>query len=424
MPIPFIPPEIVSEILSHFRLVDEEPLNKDDRDIIEAVGCSTSLVCRSWRALGQAVRWRKVSIKPSSTSSILEHFVTHPRVSDFVRELKTRHPRLDPREDGQEGEQEDCATPSELLSRLAQLKDLSLALSDRDNFEEFIVIGSRLPKLVSFQLIGGRLHITPRMKTALLRGFPTLNALGLQPAELVDSSEAEVEVEDTDEKRRGEHVVSSISSKSQLGSLELAAWFSDAEDPATTMLDILRHAFDLSELQGCSLGGLYLSKEILLDVLHEYNLFNLQLVPVEYEMEELFTMIVDVLPHMTKLALCSVVRNFGGGGDVYESPVVLGEFLDLIPSNLELLMLPQIAFDPDDFNDNFRDAFDLESEGKESVRSFAACVDEDSPLILHEFETESGREWCRASRSEQYCLDEESSREENSDEESSGEERD
>ncbi|GAA5965925.1 hypothetical protein JCM3765_006490 [Sporobolomyces pararoseus] len=81
MPIPFLPPELITEIISH--LQDEDLVEDQIRD-----GKAVSLVCRGWRRLGQALRWRTIQIYPERAVSLTEHFSRFPQLSATVKFFK------------------------------------------------------------------------------------------------------------------------------------------------------------------------------------------------------------------------------------------------------------------------------------------------------------------------------------------------
>ncbi|GAA5986002.1 hypothetical protein JCM5350_005493 [Sporobolomyces pararoseus] len=78
MPLPFLPPELISEIISHLR-------NEDDVDEQVRDGKAVSLVCKSWKRLGQALRWRFLSISPARIPSLTEHFNRHPQLPTLAK---------------------------------------------------------------------------------------------------------------------------------------------------------------------------------------------------------------------------------------------------------------------------------------------------------------------------------------------------
>ncbi|GAA5892272.1 uncharacterized protein JCM6883_007303 [Sporobolomyces salmoneus] len=398
MPVPFIPPELIGDILAHFHLADDKAVTDNEKHVMEAVSRSTSLVCRDWRPLGQALRWSSLSIKPRSASSLVDHFVTHPHLTSLVQRLKVQSPVPEQGVSGYDGEayedeaEQDHELSFKLLSQLTELRVVELELVKCVHLEKGVILCSTLPKLESVNLLAMSLRITSELKTALRTGFPVLKYLGLKPVGLVQTDESAVTNE---EKEEEEDVgVVSTSSKSSLQQVALLTWIGGGQDPATTLFDAMRSAFDWSQVKVCAIGGLYLVEEILLDLVRQPNLVRLQIVPGEHDLGELFSTIVTVLPYMTNLRLFEVEPTVEED-DILESPVEIWDFLDLIPSNLKIFKLPQIAFDPDPEGFyEFASAWTCRRQGKKAHRVFVTLASADRPLILYEYDTEDGKEWC------------------------------
>ncbi|GAA5904598.1 uncharacterized protein JCM6883_003837 [Sporobolomyces salmoneus] len=418
MPIPIIPPEITSAILSHFRLEDDGDTENDTR-AIEAVGKATSLVCRNWRPLGQALRWREISIKPSSASSLHDHLGSYPHLRKLIEKLTIQSPPVSEEED-QEQERDEVYEPSfELLTQLPELRFVNLNLRKCENLTEGVILCSTLPKLEYVNLLGMALRITSELKTALLKGFPVLKYLGLHPFGLIQTDDSAVTIKEEEEEENAGAV--STSPRSSLHQVALLAGLSNGADPAMALFKVLRSAFNWSTVRVCRIGGLYLVEEILLDLVRQPNLVRLEINPIERDLEELFSTIVAVLPHMKHVKFLEVTPSYVEE-DILVSPVEIWDFLDLIPPNLKVFALPQIAFDPDDFYE-FPTAMDFEMQGKEPHRVFMTLASQDRPLLLYEFETEEGKEWYQRSGFED-SMSEGSLREDYSEEDNAGDEDD
>ncbi|GAA5914864.1 uncharacterized protein JCM6883_002949 [Sporobolomyces salmoneus] len=408
MPIPFIPHEIVSEILSQFHYEDENA--ETDGRVNEAPGKATSLVCRSWRPLGQALRWSKISIEPSSSSSLLDHLVSHPHIANLVQDMKLLNSHRDMDQDVTEQVPEDYAPSRKLLSLLVELKNVSLDFANRNHFGEFLIVCSRLPKLAKVRIVGPTLYITRQLKTALLKGFPVLKTLDLSPMELVDLLVSNTEEEEEEDDETGKNPdIASIPSKSQLRHVELQTsrmrGGSDP-DPARSMFDVVKSAFDWSRVTTCSVGGPFITEEIISDLARQTNLAKLQLSPIRLDLRSILSTLIVVLPQMINIRFLVVEKTFRSGEDVLVSPIKIRDFLQLIPPNLDLLVLRQFAFDPYDDSFEFPDAFEFEAEGKEPLRVLETLAAEDYPLVLAEYETDSGKQWCRVYESESSSEDE------------------
>ncbi|GAA5950661.1 hypothetical protein JCM3765_000570 [Sporobolomyces pararoseus] len=81
MPVPSLPLDLVFEIVSH--LEEEEKIAEQIQG-----GKTVSLVCRAWRSLGQALRWRRVKIERLQLSSLLDHFAQFPHLANLVRDFR------------------------------------------------------------------------------------------------------------------------------------------------------------------------------------------------------------------------------------------------------------------------------------------------------------------------------------------------
>ncbi|GAA5914901.1 uncharacterized protein JCM6883_002960 [Sporobolomyces salmoneus] len=386
MPIPFIPPELVSVILSHF-------LGGDDQ-VLQDVGESAALVCRSWRPLGQALRWSKISIEPSSSSSLLDHLVAHPHIAKFVQELvvKTFHPA----EEEVDDEHEDYAPSLKLISELSELRNLDLEVSNPEHVEESLIVCSRLQKLEEFRLFAWTLRINCQLEITLREGFPALSTLTLRPLALIrvnNYSFKRQQEEAKEEKGKKEATLVSISSKRQLRQIKLLTEYPDDEDAASVLFGVVKSAFDCSQISNYSLGGPFLAKEILLALARLPNLKELRIFPANCRLEDLFTVIVDVLPHMNNVEILLVSTSWVEDNS-FESPLGIRDFLKLIPSNLKWLVLPQIAFDSDDFAE-FPTEAELAKQGKNPGRILVSLAKGNQALTLFEHDAGSGKEWCR-----------------------------
>ncbi|GAA5904694.1 uncharacterized protein JCM6883_003873 [Sporobolomyces salmoneus] len=350
MPVPFIPIHIVSEVLSHFNLEDEA-------QITEAVGKSTSLVCRSWRPVG--LRWSSLSIEPLSAPDLLDHLLLYPHLTNLVLKLDIRSPNL-PRDDdsydSDEADEEiDAYEPSiELLSMCPELKFVRFDFQSYPGLDEIIILCSKLQKLEDLHLLGTALRITPQVKTAFRKGFPVLKTLMLKPVQtptMEDTLLHKQEEEEEEEEEEEDSAVVATSSKSQLRTVGLMTWLSGENEKVPIIsnlldvLDLLKSAFDWSRVGLCLIGGSFLEKEILLDVIRLPSLINLFLLPIQRDLGETFSTIVGVLPRMTALKSLHVEKSLEPANFVV-SPVEIWEFLELIPSNLETPASPRLLSVP------------------------------------------------------------------------------
>jgi hypothetical protein len=149
MPVPFLPFDLIAAIVSH---EEEEDLDYEEQISISK---SVSLVCSTWRPLGQALGWRTIRICREQTPSLADHFARHPHLVGLVRVFMMSSGKGGPEPSGPSfGRQltdllrsflnlravalagklgEDVPTILEILSRGKNLKKLSLNV--RDKFE-------------------------------------------------------------------------------------------------------------------------------------------------------------------------------------------------------------------------------------------------------------------------------------------------
>ncbi|GAA5894355.1 uncharacterized protein JCM6883_003797 [Sporobolomyces salmoneus] len=189
MPVPFLPTEIVAEIVSHLR----HPSRQTRKDNT-ANGKSVSLVCRRFVPLGQALRWRSLKIDKYSISSLARHFQHFPHLAKLVRQLD--HYYCTDMEEEEE-DKEDTAFETESLDELIEILRLTSALTGltfqarlRENLNSTFLtmvktIGA-LPRLWRWELnIQGRIEWTLEVARAFDAGFPALDILVAEFVDLV-----------------------------------------------------------------------------------------------------------------------------------------------------------------------------------------------------------------------------------------------
>ncbi|GAA5914918.1 uncharacterized protein JCM6883_002967 [Sporobolomyces salmoneus] len=329
-------------------------------------------------------------LEPSSASSLLDHFSSHPHIANLVHQIIIQGPAFlgfaDTDDDNEEAEKH-YAQSLGLLSTLQALRRVRLDLRLCDRLEEAVIVCSKLSNLEYLLLTGSALRITPQVKTAFLGGYPVLKHLSIQPINLIETGDSTM----TSEEEQGN------SPKSSLRGVVLQAWFSDGPNAASILFDTLKSAFDWSQVTVCYLGGRNVLEETLLHLALQPNLVELRLSPVFRDIESFYTTVVAALPFMINIE--NLIVEEAEAGDVFESPFTIVDFLDLLPQNLKVLVLVQFAFEPDD-SFKIRKASDLEAEGKESLRILDTFTTDQQRLILCEFDTGSGREWCRVDEEE------------------------
>ncbi|GAA5981125.1 hypothetical protein JCM5350_007165 [Sporobolomyces pararoseus] len=236
MHIPFIPPELVGEIATHF----DAPLNRES-EIVEVIenGKSISLVCRDWRWIGQGLRWRFLCIPPSSLQSLLAHFISFPHLAPFLQHLVQPRRGVDEEADADTRWTEPLLT---LLPRCQQLKSLDLKGNFGNNLFRIIRSASSLPRLEHFNVfIYGRSTWNGDVEKLWLNGFDSLTTFMI----LAETLELAPQVSP-----------SMVPRKTELKSLVAVTldWNCAREDQSALVKPFFS-AFDPSVLLWCSLGN-------------------------------------------------------------------------------------------------------------------------------------------------------------------------
>ncbi|GAA5986637.1 hypothetical protein JCM5350_008327 [Sporobolomyces pararoseus] len=166
MSISSIPLEIVTEIVSHLETSFDGYILEETIE----VGKSISLVSRAFRPIGQALRWRSITIALRSTPSLARHFETYPHLAKLVRFFH----QLDHVEDSQRS----LRGLVGVLTETRELRGLVVGGKLEGTFEEVFKIASSLQRLETFALdLLGMCRWTPELVAALLGGFPHLRRL-------------------------------------------------------------------------------------------------------------------------------------------------------------------------------------------------------------------------------------------------------
>ncbi|GAA5893926.1 uncharacterized protein JCM6883_003674 [Sporobolomyces salmoneus] len=175
MPIPYLPTEIIAEIVSHLR-------SRVNQAVIENIpnGKAISLVCRRFFPVGQALRWRLVKISPSSIRSLAQHFEEFPHLAILVRLL--HHDEQEEEEDVDAFRAESLDDLLLVLSSTSSLIRLDFNASVEENssaaFTSIMQTASALPQLELFFFnIHGRVAWTLEVASAFNAGFPALRKM-------------------------------------------------------------------------------------------------------------------------------------------------------------------------------------------------------------------------------------------------------
>ncbi|GAA5894087.1 uncharacterized protein JCM6883_003716 [Sporobolomyces salmoneus] len=180
MPIPYLPTEIIEEIVSHLRSLQTVNGNIPN-------GKSISLVCRRFLPIGQALRWRRVKIDPSTISSLAQHLREFPHLAKLIRRMYYK----DYDEDEEEEEEVDPFRAESLDDLLLVLSSTSSLLgiefearveeSSSAAFTSVMQTASALPRLELFHFkVHGRVDWTLEVASAFNTGFPALHNLAAE----------------------------------------------------------------------------------------------------------------------------------------------------------------------------------------------------------------------------------------------------
>ncbi|GAA5910030.1 uncharacterized protein JCM6883_000529 [Sporobolomyces salmoneus] len=235
---PHIPLELVKEITEHLK---SDP--NDQKPPLEAiqVGKALSLVCREWCPVGQALRWDTLDVQLPLYPSLLEHFVSHPHLALYLRNLiQTQKTRAF--DQVKHDEVHWTTAIVALLPLTPNLQHLGLTGDPGENGQEFLRAASSLPRLelLSISLFSENGLVLD--KSIWLNGFPRLEYLKILlphvtvlPLELAQTSSAPTE---------GRTKVSTLA----------AGWGCPATLESTFAEDFFS-VFDPSTLLACNFAG-------------------------------------------------------------------------------------------------------------------------------------------------------------------------
>ncbi|GAA5893810.1 uncharacterized protein JCM6883_003644 [Sporobolomyces salmoneus] len=181
MPIPFLPTEIIAEIVSHLRSSGSQP-------VIDSIsnGRAISLVCQRFFPIGQALRWRLVRIDSSTISSLVRHFQEFPHLARLVRIIS--HIAAEEEEEEEDADTFRAESLNDLLLVLSSTSLLnalrfvaSVEESSSAAFTSIMQIASALPQLeLFFFKIHGRVAWTPEVASTFNNGFAALRSMAAQ----------------------------------------------------------------------------------------------------------------------------------------------------------------------------------------------------------------------------------------------------
>ncbi|GAA5965866.1 hypothetical protein JCM3765_006470 [Sporobolomyces pararoseus] len=322
MSLPSLPLDVIIEIVSHL----ESSLHNDRKESIEA-GKSISLVSRTFRSIGQALRWRHIAINLPSVTSLARHFNLYPHLAKLVRFFE----QLD-RYDPVDVENESILHKRLLrvLTETRELRGLKLGGDMEDDVpEQVFQIASSLQRLETCALnVFGICRWTPEMTTALLKGFPRLKETYFFAVGLSVQEDHRVLASSPESLKRLSHVGLSFPSK--------------ATD-VPRFVDLFFGALDLSVLRTCRLGRaagvLSYQKLARCPKLSGLNVFSgLTLDSTQEELSEL----VAQLPQLQ----CIKTLNFHViTGQVIDSDIRIDSILAALPPGLLRFSALELSFD-------------------------------------------------------------------------------
>ncbi|GAA5995882.1 hypothetical protein JCM5350_004080 [Sporobolomyces pararoseus] len=182
MPIASLPLELVFEIVSH--LQEEEKIPEQIQG-----GKTVSLVCRSWRSLGQGLRWKTIKIFSSRFSSLNKHFVRFPHLVKYVRDFDFRGSIL---HDSVSGHTPDAIVFAQLPRFLSGLICLERFIISGDMQEDVVPIleaASHLKNLSTLSLFEvGAFNCSNEFVASFRSGFKKLSELGFHATSSMQSS--------------------------------------------------------------------------------------------------------------------------------------------------------------------------------------------------------------------------------------------
>jgi len=328
MPIPSLPIEIVSEIVSHLRT----PLKSDSHEAIEA-GQSLSLVCRRWSPIGQALRWNDLEIGTISVPSLLAHFDLHPHLARFVTSFALYgNTQL---HDNGNGDGEGVGALPRLLSVLGQLASLDLRQISA-NLPVVMQTAAPLQHLTELYLLSDHcLDWNERLTSTLVAGLPVLRDFSLTALQ-------DFVLDDDD------IIATAPRNLKKVQHISLSWYTSKGSNVVHRFLSI----FDPAALRICALVGAPACASAYEWLVACSNLSNLRIAIVCGFLTSNFPSLLDNISKMKSLE-CIEYRVFGGTrDDFYTLPVSLEVILVSIPSTLERFRVQNLLFaDSDESHD-------------------------------------------------------------------------
>ncbi|GAA5991709.1 hypothetical protein JCM5350_007327 [Sporobolomyces pararoseus] len=326
MPIPAFPLDVVSEIISH---LEKDELEEKISEQIEP-GKTLSLVCRSWRSLGQGLRWRTVNIETQQFPSLLDHFARFPHLAKLVRTytlFQTIPYGLDT-DDITQNAYVDLIP--RFLATLVNLQKFYIQSRMREDLVPILVAASRLGNLTTLVVEeSGDCDCSNEFVASFQTGFKKLSALGITAVDFYQSTLPPAVQHDT---------VRNL----QIDKLVIAC-LTEPAGPSRLANDFLS-IVNLTTLKGVTLME-HAACAAFLERLIEYpNLISLELRPNSEETIGNLAQILPILPRLPSLETVRIqLTDLDGGADL-ESPVSLSEIIACFSPSLRIFFAEQFVF--------------------------------------------------------------------------------
>ncbi|GAA5981129.1 hypothetical protein JCM5350_007167 [Sporobolomyces pararoseus] len=395
MPIPSLPLDIVIEIISHLE-EEEEYLSQQIEN-----GKTTSLVCRSWKPIGQALRWKAVQIISPQLPSLINHLSEHPHLSKLIKALVVEEPRSDtPIDYGAYPKDNDFLEMPNLLEDLTNLQMFAIKGQLGANLTSTVKVAAKLRNLKSLQLfVIGRLVWSNELALILETGFKNLISFTYRHIGLITSNF----------NRDGDEPPGPKFSPTRLDT----GWTverSEASQFANNFFSVL----NLTSLRSVALWGLAACNTFLQWLAKCPNLNDLRLRLLPSENLQDFPSYLSVLTRFSSLKWLGVEIEKEHGLQLVESPVSLSDVLAGYPSSLVIFQLRQFVFTDYSIIPTRRCPPDHESEHKYIFTRKAPHEEEEGDpdeMVVWGEENEGKISWYRDAKDEREEEEPEAARE-------------
>ncbi|GAA5965351.1 hypothetical protein JCM3765_004868 [Sporobolomyces pararoseus] len=314
MPIPSLPLDIVVEIVSH--LEEEDKIANQTQE-----GKTISLVCRSWRWIGQDLRWKTVRIGTSTLPSLSDHFARFPHLTKLVRLFIFADPLL------LVPDRQSSPELPHFLSTLVNLHELSIRGFFEENLVPTLRAASTLGNLRTMQIREyGEFEYVNEFSTSLQNGFKELDSLAFTALGYQSYSTA-----------RHEDLGESVSSKLSI-SRAVIEWSSEPFDSPKLASDFLS-ILDPATLSVVSLKDEAICTTSIRWLSHCQNLVELNLALHWFED---FSTVLPFLPHFASLKEFNL--ELTKEKEEAQSPVPLCDILTSLPPSLRFFVADQLIF--------------------------------------------------------------------------------